>query len=397
VATTAAAVLAAALGVVAVPAPAQASSLAPWCGVAAPTVVCILSASRNGVPVLSTDPTYVVSAVEIPEDTPWSINWGVEDRGATTNDLGAGELSAVWTVTLDVRARIPRFGFAHSTPDSIVRSVAPSGDHLISFTGSPVTITQGCTGVPVCPSTAVSQSIAYIDGWVYDANWYLAEGVPQAAWNNANMWTNVDWTDFPPTITSTGAFQLDVANSHFLTDGATPVTGFVVQDLPYALVKQVMHVDDPASLVGGGVLATLSGTGGGTISITADDATGVVHVAAVGLTFSKRTITIRRGVIVPRAGVVKAAYRTTVKTRVRVGVAAGVSRGSRVTGYQARCYALRGTTLRYVRTATLGVGHGLTLTVLNVGTSGTRYCQVRVSSKAGWGPWSKAVKVRPKA
>jgi hypothetical protein len=185
---------------------------------------------------------------------------------------------------------------------------------------------------------------------------------------------------------------LNVANSHYRHDGTTLVHGFVDEDLPYTLVKDIMYIDDPVSLVGGGVLASLSGSGSGTVSVTADDALGVIHVDASNITFSKRAVVIKRGVVVPRSGVVKAAKRYHPKTTVKVTVNPGVSRGSKVTGYQVRCYKASGSKKLYVHVGYLKAGHGYIVTVTGVG-SGTRYCQVRVNSRSGYGPWGSPVKV----
>jgi hypothetical protein len=367
-----------------------------WCDAAPADAPCVVSITRDGVPITSASSDYDVSVSGFTDaGGTWMLNWWLFSAAfGSAGQLPAGDMGATFTVTLDVRAHIPRFAFNHSTKGPIVRGVdAVTGDHLITLTGSPVTLTQGCTGSGVCTAVAATEFAAYLDGWVYEPNWYAAQGVPVTAWNNANMWTNVDWTEFPPQVT-TNALTITVANSHYRLDGATPVKGFLDEDLPYALVKSVLHIDDPYSLVGGGVLGALSGTGTGTVSVTADDAAGAIRVHATNLSFSKRAVVIKRGVIVPRSGVVKTAKRAAKRTTVRVAVAAGVSRGSKVTGYQARCYKAVGSAKYYLRYGYTKVGHGLVVLVAKVSTASARYCQVRVSSRAGYGPWGRAIRVR---
>lgn len=378
-----------------VAAPVAQAAPGSWCDTAAADAPCIVSLTRDGVPITSADPDYAVTVSSLTDPTgTWQANWWVYSS-ALGDRLPPGDAAATFVVTVDVRTHIPRFSFNHSTHGTVVRSVDPgSGDHLVTLTASPVTITQGCDGSGVCPAVPVSDLSPNLDGWIYDPVWYADQGVPASAWNNASMWTNVDWTEFPPQAT-TSSIVLNVANSHVQIDGTTPVQGFVYEDLPYALVKYVLGIDDPYALVGGGVLGSVSGTGSGTVAVTVDDTAALVHVAATNLSFSKRAVVVRRGVIVPRAGVVRAATRTpSRRTLVRVSVAAGISRGSRVTGYQARCYRLVGTAKTSVRTGYTKAGAGLLVKVANVSTYGTRYCQVRVGSRAGYGPWSKPVRAR---
>jgi hypothetical protein len=390
-ALTAAAVSLLVSGVVAATPGTASADASSWCGAAAPTAPCIVSATRDGVDVGPSDPTYDLYAVMVASGD--QVMWGVSAKGGGFS-LPIGDLDSTWAVTVNVRSLTPRFTYAHSTRGPVTRSTNLAGEHIVTMQGRPVTVTSECNGAGVCPTVATGEWPAYLDGSIYEANWYASSGVPASAWNGSAMWTNIDWTSFPPQVPPGGGLQLDIANSHYRVDGVTPVSGFIYEDLPYALVRQALFVDDPMSLVGGGVLAGLTGTGAGAVSVTADDAAGMLHVAGTGITFSHRALVVKRGITTPRSGAVVSAFRASPRTTVRVRVLLGVSRGAKVTGYSVRCYRLSGTTRTYVRTGYTALGHGLVVVVKNVGTTGARYCQARVNSTRGFGSYGKAVRVR---
>lgn len=363
-----------------------ASAGSGWCASSPPTATCIESVERDGSPVTESDPTYSLDLVESPG---WQVS--VTVRRGFTFDLTGAELGHTWRITLNTRGNVPRVLFTRSTRGPVSRVKDGSGEYHITFAGTPVTVTGGCDGAGVCPATATS-SMVTLDATVYDADgWYAGDGTPLAAWMGSNVWTNIDWTSFPPSV-SNGVLQVPVANSHFLPGGVTPVSGFIEQDLPYSLVRTALFVDDPYSLVGAAMVATVSGSGAGTVSVVPDDANRVLQVSATGLSFSRRTISVRRGVTTPKAGVVVGATRkASSPTTVRVAYKRGVARGSAIIGYQARCYRVVGGERVSVRYGSVRSFVGIAVTQVSQ-RSGQR-CQVRVRSKAGYGPWSAPVAV----
>jgi len=380
--------LAAALPLVLLPlgaSPAPAAS--DWCSSAPPTAACIQSAFRDGVPVTESDPTYRVSLVEGVYGSGWQAS---VDVMLLTDSLPSSELGHTWRVLVNTRAHEPRVVFARATRGPVDRLIPLVGDNLIAVEGEPVRVTGECSGAGVCPVTATREQVAF-GAVVYDAvGWYASSGVPASAWAGANMWTNIDWTTFPPTVFN-GTLELQVANSHFRPGGVLPVTGFLYQDLPYALVQNALFVDDPYSLVGSAMITSISGSGSGSVSVLPDDANARLRVAATGLTFSKRTIRIKRGVITPRPGeVVSAVRRAGTPTTVRVAFARGVARGSAITGYQARCYRVVSGQVTGLRLGFVAAGPLTAVAVIGVSTAPGARCQVRVRSKAGYGAWGPA-------
>ena len=70
----------------------------------------------------------------------------------------------------------------------------------------------------------------------------------------------------------------------------------------------------------------------------------------------------------------------------------GVARGSSLRGYQVRVYARVDGQRRAVVTAYFAGAAVVRGTLRGVG-SGARWAEVRVKSRAGYGPWSRAVRV----
>jgi hypothetical protein len=371
---------------------AQASGFAPLCSDPSATgVVCLVSATRDGVD--------ASSRVYVSTDTSsgWWLGMYYVGNISGGEDLGASELGHTWTITINTRANVPRVSSVYGTPGTVQRTVS-GADHVIAITSTPVKFADNsfCNSITaVCPVQSL-QDWTLLQGEVDDPRWVPYSTVSPSAWDGANTWTNIEETFFPPILGAGGALSVQVSNSHLWHDG-TLVHGFLVQELPYALLKAVMGVDDPASLSGSGVVTTISAGGSGTFAVTLNDAVGILTVAASDITFSKRVVTIKHGVIVPRAGVVSRAYRTAAHTTVDARVLHGVSRGSRVLGYQVRCLRYVGTHLTTVRYGTSTSPAKLLIAVGRVPTGGRVVCEVRVRSKAGYGPWSKPVSVRAHA
>jgi hypothetical protein len=367
---------------------AQASGFAPLCSdPSAAGVVCLVSATRDGVD--------ASSRVYVATDTSsgWWLGTYYVGNISGGEDLGVSELGHTWKITINTRAHVPRVSSVYGTTGTVQRSLSRDG-HIITITSTPVKFADNsfCNSITaVCPVQS-AQDWTLLQGEVDDPRWAPYSTVSPSAWDGANTWTNIEETFFPPILGPGGSLSVEVSNSHLWHDG-TLVHGFLVQELPYALVKAVMGVDDPAALTGSGVVTTISAGGSGTFTVTLNDAVGILKVVASDITFSKRVVTIKHGVIVPRTGVVSRAYRTATRTTVLVRVVHGVSRGSHILGYQVRCLRYVGTHLRTVRYGTSASPSKLLIAVGRVPTGGRVACAVRVHSKAGYGPWSKPVGV----
>lgn len=177
-----------------------------------------------------------------------------------------------------------------------------------------------------------------------------------------------------------------LANPHFRMDGTTVFLGNLHERIPNAFLKEAYGIDDPATLSGSGLVASVSGgTGGGTIAVTQESSGLAMLVDVTGMTFSTRTLRIKRGMITPAkpTGVVadrKGASKGTLS------FVAPTPRGSKIVGFSARC--VRGSETVTAR----GNASPVVVSGLHAGTSYS--CKVRANSKAGPGAWSAQVTMR---
>src|ERR1700722_19655093 len=97
-----------------VSAPAQATSARPdifpaeWCGNQAPP--CVVSASRNGVAITQSDPTYAVSAAGSLQGGEFLTQWSIADASikGTYATLAPGDVGVPFSITVDVGKHNPR-------------------------------------------------------------------------------------------------------------------------------------------------------------------------------------------------------------------------------------------------------------------------------------------------
>jgi hypothetical protein len=366
---------------------AQAASIRPnidpseWCGNQAPP--CVVAASRNGVAITESDPTYAVSAAgSLQSGGEFLTQWGITDAQikGTYGTLAPGDVGVPFSITVDVGAHPPRvfdeYAGGASVSDSY-NKVAGTWDVTVSGTAVEQGVNADCNAVAwTCPQNETNTIVAF-QGEIGD--WQ--QWADSAQWNDftgLDQWTNVELTEIPPQITGNPlSISEQLGNSHELNGQV--FSGFWYGVLPNAVLVD-MGINDPSTLTPGGISASV---GTGTVTVTPGPTS--TEIAITGITFSPRTVHIRRGTITPNAP-------TGLKTRRASATVAYLTfrsarpRGSYVRFYEARCRAPRHTT-RYGTSARSRVK----VTSLTRGIS--YVCQVRAKAAAGYGPWSRGRKL----
>jgi hypothetical protein len=348
---------------------------------------CVVSVSRDGTPISSDDPDYVVSVSAGTSAGAHLVLWTVAAQSATVTDphtsesygsLPASDVGVPFTIKLDLGDQVVRemdqyaSGFTSSTsPDG-------SGGTDITLSGAPVEMGPNaeCTfpaSGPVCPTTSYAK-VVDLSGEISDFE----------QWNDATQWndftgmtatTNIEETYIPPTI-SGNPYQIieELGNSHTLAGESTPFQGFYTITIPNAFLED-MGIDDPSTLDASSVSTSI---GSGTVTVTPGPTSTEVDVT--GITFSDRKLRIKRGVITPT----KPSGLTTRRTsahRATLRFHHAKPRGSKLTGYQARC------TNKHLHPVT-ATGKHTTLHLKGLKAHTSYTCQVRAKSKAGKGHWS---------
>jgi hypothetical protein len=113
--------------------------------------------------------------------------------------------------------------------------------------------------------------------------------------------------------------------------------GFLHMRIPSSFLQTVYGIDDPSTVTDTGLAASV-GAGGGTVTVSVEPGGGALLVDISGMTFSPRTLTIRRGVVTPTVPNGLATHRISAR-RGKVSFHAARPRGSRITGYRLRCFA----------------------------------------------------------
>jgi hypothetical protein len=259
----------------------------------------------------------------------------------------------------------------------------------VTITANPVLLVGTCdqTSWPwTCPSTADTQWDGYLDGELTDYQAW-SDVAQRDSMYGMNYASNVSATSLPPEIVSdptTGEQQILVrlANPHFEQDGTTVFEGFVHQRIPNAFLQTVYGIDDPSTLTSSGLTPVVSGTPTGTFSVTQESGGDAMLVDATDLTFSARKLLIHRGVVTPTVPIHVTAHRISTAGG-RLGFTASKARGSRITGYAARC--VHGTAVR------TGSGKVSPVAVGQLKPGVGYQCRVKALSKDGPSVWSPAV------
>jgi len=360
-----------------------------WCASSPGSNPCIVSATFDGSALTSSDATYAVWAIANSADgTSQQVLWSIQPKIAS--DLSAA-LGHTFSITIKTSV-VPRVidGFGGSM--SYTRSGPSSGKYQVTITGQPVEVTDNndCSypsGGPTCPSVAPGSN-AILQGEIDDYNYanYSDPNYPAGlvdSFNGMDMWTNITETGLPPTISTVSGqneLQIDLADHHFLQNGTTVVHGNFYLVIPDTFLSTYWGINDPSTLATDGLNATV-GAGAGTLNVTVVPGTGV-QVAITGLTFSRRKLKIKLGLVTPRAPTHVKARRTS-GTTARVTFRAARPRGQKVKGYSANCRALN----KLHRLRVTGKHSPATIKGL---TPGVAYrCTLEGRSRAGYGHASK--------
>jgi hypothetical protein len=333
------------------------------------------------------------------------INWSVDavpNPGGAYESMGLAESGHAWSITVDVgTAFLPRVTSTYADDVTVDREDNGDGTYNITVTGNVVTmgVNAEChaDSPQTCPDEA-GQDITAFQGNISDFQQWSDSSQWSAFWG-LDAWTNVEETSIPPQI-SGDPLQITapLTNSRLLATGAV-FHGFYHVILPNRFLEN-MGIDDPSTLDPVG-LATSLGDGAGTVTVTPGDISTEVDATAIafpvgtdphfrshGVTNSiaahkatkRRILRVKRGTITPTRPTALKAHRTT--HHAHLSFHHSKARGSRITGYQARCVASHHATRKASGRHSPLVDKRL--------ASGVRYrCQVRAKSKAGYGAWSK--------
>jgi hypothetical protein len=368
-------------------APAQATPARPnidpseWCGNQAPP--CVVSASRNGVAITESDPTYAVSAAgSLQPDGEFLTQWGIADAltPGSFETLAPGDAGVPFSITVNVGAHPPRvvdeYAGGVSVTDTFNRA-AGTWDVTVSGTAVEQGVNADCNATAwTCPVNETNTIVAFQgeigdwQQWPDSAQWNAFDGLDQ--------WTNAELTEIPPQIAGNPlTISEEIANSHELNGQV--FEGFWDGVLPNALLVD-MGINDPSTLTSAGISA---GVGTGTVTVTPGPTS--TKITITGITFSHRMVHIKRGSITPNAPTGLSTRRASA-TVGYLTFRAARPRGSYVRSYQGRCLAAHHTT-RY------GTSSRSPVKVTSL-TRGVSYvCQVRAKASVGYGRWSRGRKL----
>ncbi|WP_183406995.1 fibronectin type III domain-containing protein [Nocardioides marmorisolisilvae] len=384
-----------ALGASTAPPALGAEPVVPYCSApAAPP--CIVRLTRAAVDV---DPNLyrVVWNEKAPSSGFYSWYFETFTGGAWRADMsadGTDETTQVFKLVLDFGSFNPVTYAGQGSSDfenPVYRSVV-DGHYRISITASPINRLTGCdfnVDPPSCPTygTADDDVEGYLDGVVNDARWFGETAAEHRIIGGFSDLHNTEYTGGPPVIvtdpvTGSSTMTFTLRNTHAYADHTTVFHGNQQLRLPNSMLREVYGIPDPDTMSPGSLATSLGGSGTGTITVHPEaDHTGVV-VYVTGVTFSTRTVRIKRGIIVPLAPTHLSSWRISAASG-RIYFTKATPRGSRVTSYLARCQ--HGSS---VKTAN---GYSTGVTFSNLARNTSYSCRVRARSKAGYGPWSALV------
>jgi len=351
-----------------------------WCGNQAPP--CVVSASRNGVAITETDPTYVVSAAGSLQSGEFLTQWSIADGliGGEYATLAPGDVGVPFSITVDVGAHPPRVVDEYADDVSVTKtfdSATASWDVTWAGTAVEQGVNADCNAVTwTCPNDETNTIVAFQgevgdwQQWPDSAQWNDFDGLDQ--------WTNVELTEIPPQISGSPlTISEQLGNSHELNGQV--FEGFWYAELPNAVLVD-MGINDPSTLTSAGVSASV---GTGSVAVTPGATS--TEIAITGITFSPRLVRIKRGTITPNAPAGLTTRRASA-TVAYLSFRAARPRGSYVRSYQGRCTAAHHTT-RYA------TGPRSSLTVSSLSRAISYTCQVRAKASVGYGPWSPGRKL----
>jgi hypothetical protein len=368
------------IGASAQAAPASGPYPGAWCGNQAPP--CVVSASRNGVAITENDPTYVVSVTGYKQSGEFLATWNIADYQilGTYATLAPADAGVPFSVTIDFGAHPPRVVDEYAGNVSVAKNYnTATGTWDVTVSGTAVLqgVNADCDAINfTCPYND-SNTVVTFQGdigdwqqWPDSAQWNDFDGLDQ--------WTNVEETAIPPQITGNPlTISEQLGNSHELNGQV--FEGFWYGVLPNAVLVD-MGINDPATLTSAGISASV---GTGTVTVTPGSTS--TEIAITGITFSPRTVRIKRGTITPNAPTGLSTRRASARVAYLTFRAAR-PRGSYVRSYEGRCRAAHHAT-RYGKSSR----SRLKVTSLTRGIS--YVCQVRAKASVGYGPWSRGRKL----
>jgi hypothetical protein len=267
-----------------------------WCGNQAPP--CVVSASRDGVAITQSDPTYVVSATGFKSGGEFLTQWGIGDVqvGGSFESLASTDVGVPFSITVDVGAHRPRVLDEYAGGVSVAKTFDSAGgtwDVTVSGTAVQQGVNADCDAVAfTCPHNDTNTIVAF-QGEIGDWQQW-ADSAQVNDFNGLDQWTNVEETEIPPQITGNPlTITEQLANSHDLNGQL--FHGFWDAVLPNAFLVD-MGINDPSTLTSAGISASV---GTGTVTVTPGPTS--TEIAITGITFSRRTVHIKRGTITPNA------------------------------------------------------------------------------------------------
>lgn len=381
-----ASLLVAALSVVQTPGPAHATT-SSWCALNGNTTPCVLSATRNGSNITDSDPNWNFDLLDVSSGGAHDWLWGLTYNGS--NDVGASEKTNPWDVVFDFGTIVPRVVFTHGSTVFIARDASNTPtDYTVEVTANPITLSNSCnqTSWPwTCDDTPTDSGQywnGFLGGEITDFGQWTDVDQRNAIYG-MDYSTNIDATDIPPQLlgdpsTDTAQILVDLANAHFQPDGSTVFEGNLHLVIPKAYLRAVYGIDDPTSLTGTGVVPSLTGSEGGTVTTSLDPSNNVV-VDGSNIQFTARRIHLKRGRITPTApGHLHGSRPGPAKGKL--AFTAAKSRGSKITKYVAQCTS--GSQRRSASAKASPIVVSL--------TAGKAYsCKVAAMSRAGRGAWAR--------
>lgn len=360
-------------------APATAESFkARWCtDTPAP---CLVSASRNGIPITAADPGFRVEMIGVSNNPDFKYT-----AFLLRHTSGVLDLDDTFSLTFDLGKKlVPDYTESYISRPDVDRIDDGDRSHKVTITGKPVLLTFGCNDSypSVCTKTATDQDYEF-SGEIQE----LKTNLEFRGFDRSQSVDSVNGIFLETPARGAPYLTSGWANSHFQTDGTTVVKGEARFRLPYQMLKDDFGVPDPATMVASSMVGSINGKPAG-FDISQDPDGGGVYVDISGVTFSKKTIKVKRGKITPTRGKLLAAKRVAPQ-KALLGIEKSKPRGAKVKGYQARCVSARS-----VETAAAGRKAFKTGIVVPGLTAGRTYsCSVRAMSKAGPGRWSKAKRI----
>jgi hypothetical protein len=355
------------------PGTAQASSFVErWCATST-AHPCIVSFTKNGVPV---DPSSDLDMMTTSEDP---LDWGHEFQFDLFNSPDAGDPayitpSDVVQVVFDTGAYHPDVveGFEHQTDVDIWH--AASGDWMLRITGSPVRVAVGCDDTTTWPWTCPYTATDDLMNFEGDVTTYSGDVNPD--FRGFYVGTNVTYGGifFETDASGHQYIETTAVSPHEFTDHST-VVGSIHFRLPYVMLQEDFGIPDPSTMTPGSMTGTVNGTTA-SFDVAQDPDGGGIYVDVSGFTFTHRTIKVKAGLITPTRPVITSTERSSATQGV-VRHTLSTPRGAKVTGYVARCASgrsvVKGTGARTAR--------GVVVRGLHAGWAYT--CTVRATSKVG--------------